>query len=138
MTFYAMSQIERRAGKLVKAREHAEDGLKLLKQMGDRKNQASVFFQLSWVDTELDANQMALDEAYDSLAIYRDMKDEWATARLLLHMGDVLGKLDRVVEARETWQEGLVLATRIGHPSVEALHERLNLADNRPSGQPHI
>jgi tetratricopeptide (TPR) repeat protein len=124
-TLSTLAEIHRRQGRLVDARQEAEKGLTLARQMGSRKSQAHYLFRLSTVDADAGNLQTALKEAASGLAICRDLHDRWGSVYLLEHLGHLYSRLNQGTAGREMWLEAFTLAQEIQHPLLSTLRENL-------------
>jgi predicted ATPase/DNA-binding CsgD family transcriptional regulator/transcriptional regulator with XRE-family HTH domain len=57
----------------------------------------------------------------EALAIYRGLGDRWATARVLLHLGEAVGGLDDAVQAQAMFSESLDMFRELGEQALASL-----------------
>jgi predicted ATPase/DNA-binding SARP family transcriptional activator len=122
-----LAEIHRLQGRLADARQEAEKGLRLARQMGSRKTQANYLFRLSTIDADAGDFRTALEEATSSLAICRDLQDRWGSVYLLEHLGHLYFHIKQDATGRLMWLEAFTLAQEIQHPLLPSLRENLKL-----------
>jgi DNA-binding SARP family transcriptional activator/tetratricopeptide (TPR) repeat protein len=124
--YYVLGINCRFQGELELASKHAEQSVLLFRQMGDRKSQAHVLYELSLIYEGLEKYDAALEFCSKSLDLLRELRDDLGITNDLLQLGDLLTHLNENEKARQVWQEALAKAKALNHLLlIELLQRRL-------------
>jgi tetratricopeptide (TPR) repeat protein len=123
--YYGLAVVQRRLGDLRQASDFGEKSLQLAQFTGDRRFQATVLHELAIIRADMGSASEALIISCQSLALWRDLEDKFGLTYCLLHLGDIYATLDRLADARDAWQQALMIAGDQGHPALATLQARL-------------
>ncbi|MDX1463745.1 MAG: hypothetical protein R3359_11860, partial [Marinirhabdus sp.] len=110
------------------AEKEAEQSLKLLQYIGDRRSQAMILLHMSEIKFYRQAYETALALAYESLEIFRDLKIRLQIAIALYNMGHYYNRLQNKEKATDSWAEALQIAVELKNQNlINRLQENINL-----------
>ena len=124
---YAMSELSLQTGELEIARIHANNCVRLFKSIGDQKSTANAVFNICCIDMARLDYSSSLVAAKECIQLYEKLHDERSIVRPMIYAGDALRNLNQLKTAKELWAKALDIATKVGHPQVAALHDRLRV-----------
>ena len=126
---YTWTQLCYRRGELKLAKQHGEKSMALFRAVGDRKSQAFAAEYLMRVYLDLQDYPLAEERGSQSLAVLRELHDEWAVTGTLRNLGKVFARTNRPEEARKAWTEALAKAQQLTHPLEQEIQKLLLFED---------
>ncbi len=102
-----------RDGDFLKAEEFALASLEMRRNLGDRRGQAMIFFQLSWFNLQQEDHDAALKYGQRSLEMCRALDDKSGIAFSLQRVGDIYQAINQMERACMIWHEALLIAQDI-------------------------
>ncbi|HET7478739.1 MAG TPA: helix-turn-helix domain-containing protein [Rubrobacteraceae bacterium] len=101
-----------------------EEGVRLLREAGDRPTLAIVLAALGYASVRRRDYDRATVLLEESLELYRELEDRWGTAKLLNNLGRLRTLRGDSGDAKPLLEEGLALSKELGDTSAiaEALH----------------
>ena len=118
---YTWMQLHFRRRDFESAKQFGERSIPLFKANGDRKSQAFVLAALLRVYLELKEYELAEASGRQSLAIFQELRDDWSAVQLMRDLGKLLLRVNRPVEARNSWAKALEIAQALEHPLTEEI-----------------
>jgi DNA-binding SARP family transcriptional activator/tetratricopeptide (TPR) repeat protein len=126
--------VRRRQRRHQEARDHLQEALALCKETGDRSGEADALNSLGEALLTVGQPGGALTHHATACDIASDVGDKYEHARAHDGLARAHHTLARPDEARDQWEQALVLYTQLGAPEADQVRARL--ADMQSNGPP--
>lgn len=125
--WYLFTAIHRRLGHMADSLKAGLESLALAQNMGNRRLQASILYQLSITDNALDNHEQAISRLIESIQLFQAVGDDLGRTYALMKLGDVYQKAGQDPHRPfEVWQTAQTLAISLNHPQlIEAVTQKL-------------
>ncbi|MFJ2348092.1 tetratricopeptide repeat protein [Streptomyces antimycoticus] len=122
-------------GELDKAMIHLHQSLDISHKLGSPGLQAFALQSMAGVCRERGQNADAVDHLKKAAALYRAQRSDHDYAEILIDLGTVLSGMDRLCEARESWEEAHAILTELDFQQAALVSKLLEHAGHpRTSG----
>jgi predicted ATPase/DNA-binding SARP family transcriptional activator len=125
IALYDMTQVYRKANRLDSAEKSGLTSLEILLTMGDRKTQAHLYLQLSYIREYYKDLNLAEQYAQRGLDLYQSLNDRWGVVQSLDQLGDIAQATSNIELAKNFWKDTLTLAQSLNHPSSDLVQLKL-------------
>jgi tetratricopeptide (TPR) repeat protein len=126
-----LSEVERRAGRDVLAREYAEAGFDLSQALEDIDGQIHGLLQAGLIETDADNLDLAEKHFKEALKLARAIRDPDEQANALRHLGHVAFLRKRFATAAANYRRAAELMTNRPHPQLAEALGGAMMADAR-------
>jgi len=124
--YYTWMQLSWRRGDQILAKHYGERSAALFKVTGNRNLQGYALEYLMRVYIELEDYRLAEDAGNQSLALLKELQDDWGIIYAQRGLGKLFVKTNRKDEARNVWNQALRKAESINHPLKDELRNLLD------------
>jgi non-specific serine/threonine protein kinase len=101
-------------GNYTRAKSFAEQGLKLCEKFQNQEGIAHAHYVLGLIEHMTGDRQEGIRHLKDSLALFREMCDDWYVALTLLRLGDAQMRVGDHRQAADSFRKGLTFFRKIG------------------------
>jgi tetratricopeptide (TPR) repeat protein len=122
---FSKSLFARANSNWAEATEEARQSLHILRYIGDRKSCAHVINVLGYIFLATEETEKARTALAEGISLLRQFHDPLALVWPLLRFGEAFKKLNRIQEARASWEEGLSIAEKHQHSLTDVFREGL-------------
>lgn len=129
-----LGNASRKTGDFEQAMAYLRQALDISADIKDLGVQGIALRYMSTVQREVGLFEDAVTSLGRAATMWRQYGASYAQGEVLVELGTVLNDMSRNDEARDVWQEALVILEDIGHPQANEVRKRLDTLDQDHPG----